>query len=502
LSWLLSASLVSPLPSLARTVSDDTHTRRDPSVLLPGSPGRPEFDGRVFPTRSAFYFATDPERPSSSTTRIPDSVVTLALKLKPVPKPEELLAAIEKLKKADTPETQREAAGALARVLGPEGVKAFTDERTGKLDLPELLRALTFLESEDELKKAKDGNVGSREEMLAQELARLGEPVPPAPPRRDDNGGNGELPPPAPDVQTPKGELPPPGPDVENPGPGTGGPGVGNGDPPIIDPGDGGLGIGNNLFDPFAFDPNQAALDQLAQLQDALANTQDELDRARAAGNRNREPGLPNPGGGGGKDPLPLPQPGGGSPPSLTRQNLEIPPATIPDPVAPAAMVMPPVMPETPLSAETVNKLSGGMLPPTPQPSSTFDKLMQETAALRESGMQVLQSIYSRLNAVVASPQLTSPPASAGGVRTIGDMLRTPGLFPNRRPPGAPRPPDRYPGVPGNVVGGPPGLGAPPTGQTLRPPPSLGPGGPPGGTVTPPARTRAVASGERRTTSR
>jgi hypothetical protein len=459
-------------------------------LLSPLSSGRRQFDDSWYsrrPTASA-----TPEGPSSDTARIPDSVRKLAQTLTLVRKPEELLEAIEKLKNAAPPETQRKAARALARMLWPEGVKAFTDDRTGKLDLPKLLRALTFLESEKDLEQAKAGNLPSREKMLEEALALLRESVPPAPPRRDDKGGNGELPPPAPGVETPKAELPSPAPIDENSKSGTGGHNAGNGD----------LGIGNNLFNPFASDPNQELLDQVAQLEEELANMQEELDRARAAANRNRERGPGNPRAGS-KNSVPLPQPGGGAPPSLTRQKLEVPPATIPDPVAPPTMVMPPVMPETPLGAETVNKLAGGMLPPAPQPSSTFDKLMQETAALRELGLQELQSIYARLNAVVASPQLTSPPASAGGLRTIGERLREPGRFPNRRPPGAPRPPDRYPSVTGNVLGGPSGLGAPPARQPLRPrPPSLGLGGPSTGTVTAPTRTRAVARGERRTTSR
>jgi hypothetical protein len=412
----------------------------------------------------------------------------LAWKLSPVTKPEGLFAAIEKLKTANITKTLRDTAlSYLKHLLGQEAVEAFTNMETGEVDLDALLGALRkFLASEDKLNEAKNGDPNSRETRLAKALSELlNKQALPAPPRLNDVGKNDQ-------TATPQAELPTPAPIDENSKSGTGGHNVGNGD----------LGIGDNLFNPFASDPNQVLLDQVAQLEEELANMQEELDRARADANRNRERGPGNPRAGS-KNSVPLPQPGGGAPPSLTRQKLEVTPATIPDPVAPPTMVMPPVMPETPLGAETVNKLAGGMLPPAPQPSSTFDKLMQETAALRELGLQELQSIYARLNAVVASPQLTSPPASAGGLRTIGDRLREPGRFPNRRPPGAPRPPDRYPSVSGNVLGGPSGLGAPPARQPLRPrPPSLGLGGPSTGTVTAPTRTRAVARGERRTTSR
>lgn len=478
------AMLVLPSQTFGRV--EDDHTRRDPSVLTPGAFGRPEFDGQKFPTRSAFFFATDntdPEKPSSG---IPGSVSLLALKLKPGTKPETLFEAVEKLKKAE-PAKQLEAARALATLLGPEGVKAFTDEKTKQLDAPKLLQALTLLASDDDLKKAKDGLLGRRDELLLKELGRLQATPPPAPPANpttgsppapDPNGGSGGVPP-APEPKDPGTPSPGPGDGVGN-GTGNGnGNGNGNGlggDPPIVPPGDG-LGVGQDLFNPF--NPNQDLLNEIQRLQNELENAKDDAEEARrnAKNNKDKDPGLPK-NGDGQQQPLPLPQPGGGGAPSLTRQKLEVPPVEIAKPVAAPAFQMPPPMGEATLSGDAVDKLSGGGLPPTPQPGTTFDKLMQETAALRESGMQVLQSIYARLASVVKSPELTTPVTNAQGARTVGEVLKAPNLF-NRPPGGGPQAlPERYEGSAGNIASKAPstgGLLSPlPGGSKLRPPPSIG----------------------------
>lgn len=470
MAFATTLALFIPQTLHGRIEDDGDHTQRDPSVLLPGNSGRPEFDGKKFPTRSAFFFATDTSRifPSG----IPGSVSLLALKLKSGTKPETLFAAVDKLKKAEGSDRQLEAARELARILGPEGVKAFTDERTKKLDVPALLRALTLLENDEDVRKARDGVMGRRQELLSKELERLASATPPAPPERprDPNGGTGSA---------------PPAPEPKNPGepPGNGnGEGIGSPppptEPPVVPPGDGlGIGIGAGNDNPFN-DDLQNLLNENEALRDALERQQlqNELDRERernANNNKNnKEPGTPPNDSNG--QPLPLAQPGSGGAPNLSRQKLEVPPAEIARPIAPPPFQMPQALPDAQLSGDAVDKLSGGALPPAPKPGDAFDKLMSESAQLRQSGLDLLQSIYARIGASQnqAPPQLTTPTTGAQGARTVGDVLRTPGLFQSRGPQTI-TPPSRYggTGLPGSFVG----TGTVTGQSTARPPQSIGP---------------------------